>query len=892
MYLREYGSLFKSNSNGTFYSRILENTNRNERGIVDFSKMTGIPGVILANEITNVNELFIGGVKKVRTKISFDGGSHWRYVSPPSKDSDGNKVDCSDENCSLNLYNRYSEFGLGRASPHSSRASAGVMLAVGNPGSSLASYTDCNTYLTKDAGRNWVEVNRDAQKWAIGDHGGLIILVNDEVPTDILQYSYDYGSTWNKFIFSDHPIRILSVGTEPASTSLTFLISGIRQSETDRSQKYVLVSVNFQTIFDRQCEKGRDLDEWSPSGDDGKDRCFLGQDASFYRKKDGVTCYIGREFDEDLGSIETCSCTDKDFECDFNYYLDPSTDKCVPYSATQDQPSNCKPGEKYKGSSGYRKIAISKCKGGVDLSEPVNKECSSGGGSPGSGGNGNVKISTNMFRHGLSEYFYFNQTRTLLIRDSAGRVWRSEDAGMSWAQPEELKDVDVHRIVLDSYRSDRRAFFISGKTELYYTDDLGKSLKKISLPAQPNRLQVDPLVTHVTEEGYLIFVGDRDCDSSTLSSCRTQAFVSTNTGRSWNPILYYTQKCAFGLGASFTSPPKDQVYCLVFDVESGDQRSMNVRTNRQNFVSSENLGGDFNVAIEDAVGFALSYEFMVVAKLPAGATELRLLVSTDGRDWNTATFEDDDKIPDYGYTLLDSSSGSVFLQVFSNRAPGSEYGALYRSIDYDGTVFKLSLGHVNQDAKGFTDFERLQTIPGVSIANQVVNSDKVDFGSPKQVRTMITFNDGEVWASLKPPKADVYGAPYSCNDECSLNIHHFTERTDTNDLFSSASAPGFLIGVGNVGPHLTAYNDGDMFMSKDGGRTWLEIAKEAHAYEFGNRGGAILLANNEVATDGVRYSLDHGQTFVDLRLSDQLGGARIRVTHIITEPYGSAASFV
>ena len=32
-FLEEYGSLFKSNSNGTFYSRVLSNSNRNERGL-------------------------------------------------------------------------------------------------------------------------------------------------------------------------------------------------------------------------------------------------------------------------------------------------------------------------------------------------------------------------------------------------------------------------------------------------------------------------------------------------------------------------------------------------------------------------------------------------------------------------------------------------------------------------------------------------------------------------------------------------------------------------------------------------------------------------------------------------------------------------------------------
>ena len=77
--------------------------------------------------------------------------------------------------------------GSSRSSVHTSAAAAGIMVAVGNIGKELLSdYNSCSTYLTKDAGRSWIEIKSDAHKWVIGDHGGLIVLINDEMPTKVL----------------------------------------------------------------------------------------------------------------------------------------------------------------------------------------------------------------------------------------------------------------------------------------------------------------------------------------------------------------------------------------------------------------------------------------------------------------------------------------------------------------------------------------------------------------------------------------------------------------------------------------------------------------------------------------------------------------------------------
>ena len=86
----------------------------------------------------------------------------------------------------MNIYSKLSTYDriAGIASSHTSPAAAGIMIAVGSVGDQLLKYDDCNMFITIDAGHNWRELKKDAHKWAIGDHGAMIIMVNDEKYTD------------------------------------------------------------------------------------------------------------------------------------------------------------------------------------------------------------------------------------------------------------------------------------------------------------------------------------------------------------------------------------------------------------------------------------------------------------------------------------------------------------------------------------------------------------------------------------------------------------------------------------------------------------------------------------------------------------------------------------
>lgn len=91
----EWGTLFKSNWNGTYYSPSLEYVNRNGKGFVDFEKMIGLDGIAVINVVSNPDEATLSSNKKLQTRITHNDGGRWKRMIPPAKDSLGQRYDCS-----------------------------------------------------------------------------------------------------------------------------------------------------------------------------------------------------------------------------------------------------------------------------------------------------------------------------------------------------------------------------------------------------------------------------------------------------------------------------------------------------------------------------------------------------------------------------------------------------------------------------------------------------------------------------------------------------------------------------------------------------------------------------------------------------------------------------
>ena len=75
--------------------------------------------------------------------------------------------------------------------------------------------------------------------------------------------------------------------------------------------------------------------------------------------------------------------------------------------------------------------------------------------------------------------------------------------------------------------------------------------------------------------------------------------------------------------------------------------------------------------------------------------------------------------------------------------------------------------------------------------------------------------------------------------------------------------------------------DVSTFMSRDGGLHWFEIAKGSHIYEIGNYGGLIVIAQDDVPTNLIKYSWDEGLTWEDYTISEE--NFNIKNPHSITQ---------
>ena len=81
------GVFLSSNSNGTYFTRNIEHTNRNMYGLVDFEKVAGIQGIVLVNVVDNWEDVEQGSARKnIKTKISFDDGRVWEGLRVGKED--------------------------------------------------------------------------------------------------------------------------------------------------------------------------------------------------------------------------------------------------------------------------------------------------------------------------------------------------------------------------------------------------------------------------------------------------------------------------------------------------------------------------------------------------------------------------------------------------------------------------------------------------------------------------------------------------------------------------------------------------------------------------------------------------------------------------------------
>ncbi|KAL0939268.1 vacuolar protein sorting protein [Colletotrichum truncatum] len=371
---RRYGSIIKSNSNGTSYVMSAPGVNCNDDYYVDFEKIGGLEGVALINTVANRGKH--SEPKKIQTQISHNDGAQWTFLPPPQKDVKGDNYKCSsregDEKCALHLHH-YTE-RADKKKTFSAATAVGLMFANGNVGESLTAIKDADTFMTTDAGITWQNVKKGAWTWQYGDQGSIVVLVQrasreHPVKTNMLSYTLDEGKTWKDFTFTEKEVTVLDITTLRSGASRNFLIwckSG--------DGEMFSVNVDFTGLADRPCKNDENGDSdyytWSPKHPLQADNCLFGHVSKYLRKKDDRNCYNDGRVDH-LYQLQNCTCTRADFECDYNFELDNHKQCSLvegksPISSEQWCKENPDAVEYFQ-PTGYRRIPLTTCVGGQEL---------------------------------------------------------------------------------------------------------------------------------------------------------------------------------------------------------------------------------------------------------------------------------------------------------------------------------------------------------------------------------------------------------------------------------------------------------------------------------------------------------------------------------------------
>jgi len=865
------GYLFTSNSNGTYFTRNIDHTNRNLFGRVDFEKVQNIQGIVLVNVVDNWKEVDGSTLaeKNVISQISFDDGRTFQDLM------------VGDKKLHLHSVTDARQGGRVFSSP-----APGIVMGVGNTGKYLRAYEDGDLYVSDDAGVTWREGLDGAHLYEFGNQGAVIVAVDDEDATSYIQYSINHGKTWTK---ADLGVKVRAkfLTTVPDSTTLKFLLMGTHRSGS--KTEWHAFKIDFDGLHERSCKKD-DFERWPARVDeDGNPSCIMGHKQFYHRRKAEANCFIDGEFADPQPEFEPCVCTAADFECDYNFVRDAQDRSvCLPAEPLNAPEGVCK-SEKdtFKGSSGWRLIPGNDClrKGGTELDGEVERSCADAIKKPASGEIAVVK--TNFDADRFAEWYYLERgetavgsDETIVMRTTEQDIFLSRDHGKTWNPI--LQGEPITAIAPNPYYNDA-VFFLTGSKTVHYTIDRGDRFDQFTAPEPPSTLRSPTIKFHPEYKDWLLWAGAVGKDD------HTNVFYSKDRGDDWGTLVRYARKCDF-IPKEGSGNANQLIYCTQYEDENPDKNLM--------LLSSDNFFTESTVHFPDILDFATMAEFIIVAAKTEDRQSLKVDASVDGRTFAPAEFPRNFQVAhQQAYTVLDSSTHAVFLHVTVNAARDREYGTIIKS-NSNGTSYVLTLGAVNRDSNGYVDFEKMQGLEGVATVNVVANVKEAEAGEKKKLKSMITHNDGAEWALLPPPQKDALGNEYQCvgeankaTEKCSLHIHSYTERADKSATFSSPSAVGLMMAVGNVGEFLTRKDDEstDTFITRDAGITWKSVKKGSYRWEFGDQGSIIVIVKESQPTKSIFYTLDEGDSWKEFEFSPKV---EMQIDAITTVPSDTSKNFL
>lgn len=863
------GAIYASDSSGLRFSKLLDNVDLGSSSRLEYVNgvwLTRISEEEDAIQDPQDDSMPFLPLQKTSSRISIDNGLTWdklRVVDDKScKIEDG---------CSLHLlaYNVIEDKGKYITGP-----TPGILMGFGGVGENVQFFGKANTYISRDGGVTWRFAFPGPGVHSFGDQGNVIVYIpfsgRSNKPSNIIRFSLDQGQNWSEYKLPVpcYPMELISASD---GSKANFVLSGVTEIK-DTMQK-VVYALDFADAFEGVKCGDDDMEQVyvrvSPDG--GNPTCVYGTKQSFMRRKQDAKCFVQASFDQDIKALEEkCKCTEQDFECS-PYFMLSEKGVCVPDPAKISDLCNSEsldvvkledkqlvPGNECEESSNFIVESEFKCSEYKDIQNELR-----------------IQSSVTKLEGELAQYSYVSPggdfSDNLVIKTTNGLAHASNDGGTNFVR------VPFPEPVLGFYvgPSNGRMIMITGDETFYASDNGANSFVRLKVPGPP-AVNVPTISFHATDANRFIWISG-DCDAG---STGCTAYHTDDFGHSFEKLVDNALRCDF-VSPTLGLMVDELIYCTI----AGDDGKKKLQSSTNFFKSS-----DESYLFDNIVAYALKEKFIVVATINDDLSTLKAKVTTDGVVFADADFPSDFKVQaTTAFTILDSGDQSIFMHVTTNSEAGHEKGALLKS-NSNGTYYVLSLPDVNRNLQGFVDYDKVQLLEGLLIANTVSENN-----GAKERKTQISFNDGSQWSYIPPPAVDSEGKDIKCKgqslEKCSLNLHSFTERPDYRDTFSSASAVGILIGIGNVGEKLELIespDDNAAYLSIDGGLSWKEIRKGVYHWEFGDQGSILMLVDAARETNEIIFSDNEGATWQTFQFTEN----PVKVLDIATVPYDTSLKFM
>uniref|UniRef100_A0A4W5JK62 Sortilin n=1 Tax=Hucho hucho TaxID=62062 RepID=A0A4W5JK62_9TELE len=423
------------------------------------------------------------------------------------------------------------------------------------------------------------------------------------------------------------------------------------------------------------------------------------------------------------------------------------------------------------------------------------------------------------------------QVPFFLLRFAQSKLYRSENYGKSFQDVTNLINNTFIRtefgIAIGPENSGKVILTgdVSGSlgSRIFISEDFGNSFEHQDLP-------FNPLMQ--------IIYNPRDANVLLVISDTNELWLSEDFGEKWRKI--HDMVCQFRWGMD-----SNIFFTTSLNGSCNDRGMLDLKR-------TTDYGKTIKTVATKIFSFGLGGKFLFASVMTGTGTLRMIHVSTNqGEEWNMA------QLPPVGheefYSILAANEDMVFMHVDE---PGdTNYGSIYVSDDR-GTVYSKSLErHLYTTTGGDTDFTNVTSLRGVFITSILAED-----GS---VQSVVSFDQGGEWVPLQKPANTKCDSTAKDPDKCNLHIHAAYSTAMKLNVpmlpLSEPNAVGLIMAHGSVGDAISVMKP-DVFVSDDGGYTWLQALEGPHHYAILDSGGLLVAVEHSAQRiKDIKFSTDEGQ---------------------------------